>query len=128
MPHPKYRRNMLVISLARGRNNHRLLITIKLCTSDNKKRYIFFYFYICFTYTFDTKLIEHQFRQIHCICTPLPSGSMGLPRTQAHPAKFCLAILVPAYHVIAASIFLYGHMTFGTFLGECKLTEDLKKI
>ena len=41
---------------------------------------------------------------------------MWLPRAKTHPAKLSFTILVPTDHVIAATILLYGHMTFGAFL------------
>lgn len=41
---------------------------------------------------------------------------MGLPWTQADPAELSFAVLVPTNHVIAATIFLNGHMAFWTLL------------
>lgn len=41
---------------------------------------------------------------------------MGLPRAETHPAELRLAVLVPAHHVVTATILLYGHMTLRTFL------------
>lgn len=41
---------------------------------------------------------------------------MRLPWAETHPAKLCFTILVPTDHVVAAAIFFYGHMAFGTLL------------
>lgn len=43
---------------------------------------------------------------------------MGLPWTQADPAELGFAVLVPTDHVVAAAIFLDGHMAFWTLLSE----------
>src|SRR4029434_8004994 len=43
---------------------------------------------------------------------------MGLPGSKADPAELCFAVLVPAHHVVAAAVLLYGDMTLGTFLRQ----------
>lgn len=52
---------------------------------------------------------------------------MGLPWTEADPAELSFAVLVPTNHVIAATIFLDGHMAFGTLLAE-KGVDDCKSL
>lgn len=49
---------------------------------------------------------------------------MGFPWTQADPAELSFAVLVPTNHVIAAAIFLNGHMAFWTLLSE-EESDDL---
>lgn len=47
----------------------------------------------------------------------VPRGAVRLPRSQTHPAKFGPARLILADHVVAAAVFLYGHVTLGTLFG-----------
>lgn len=46
----------------------------------------------------------------------IPAGPMGLPWTKAHPAKLRSTRVVPANHVITATIFFNCCMTFWTLL------------
>lgn len=41
---------------------------------------------------------------------------MRFPGAEAHPAEVCLAVLVLADHVVAATVLFNGHIAFGTLL------------
>lgn len=47
----------------------------------------------------------------------VPAAAVRLPRTQANPTEVCLAILILAYHVIAAAVLLDGDVALGALLG-----------
>lgn len=41
---------------------------------------------------------------------------MGIPRSKANPAEVCFARLIFTNHMVAASVFFYCYLAFGTFL------------
>ena len=47
----------------------------------------------------------------------VPGGTVGLPRSKAHPAKVVLARQVLANHVVAATVLLDDGLALGTLLG-----------
>lgn len=46
---------------------------------------------------------------------------MRFPWTQANPAELSFTVLVPTDHVVAATIFLNGHVAFWTLLSAGRI-------
>lgn len=47
---------------------------------------------------------------------------MRFPWTQANPAELSFTVLVPTDHVVAATIFLNGHVAFWTLLSAGRIS------